>query len=148
MTTTAKRAKNTDANQEVFKDALKYYEEALKSGIQLQEDTLKLWKDVLAKVSSPDDLRKKLEEVVDELLPKSRERAEDMVALFQDNAKHCTDLMSKTFNVYTAPSFAEGQNRFQDLIETSLAAMRSNVHAVVDANAKTVKAWDGLFSQR
>lgn len=148
MTTTTKRAKKADTEQEVLNDALKYYEEALKSGIQLQEDTLKLWKDVLDKVSSPEDLRKKLEEVVDDLLPKSQERAKDMLALFQDNAKHCTDLMGKTLNVYTATNFADSQNRFQDLIETSLAAMRTNVHAIIDVNAKTVKPWDGLFGQR
>lgn len=148
MTTTTKNAKKTDTNQDVLKDALKYYEVALKSGIQLQEDTLKLWKDVLNRVGSPEDLHKKLEEVVDELLPRSRERAEDMIALFQENATRCSELMAKTINVYAAPTFSESQSRFQDLIENSLTALRSNVHAVVDANAKTVKAWDGLFTQR
>lgn len=145
MTTTAKRAKKTDIEQEFLKDALKYYEEALKSGIQLQEDTLKLWKDILSRVSSPEDLHKKLDEVVDELLPKSRESAKDIVALFQENAKHCSELMSKSLAVCSSTNFTDSQNRFQDLVETSLAAMRSNVHALVDANAKTVKAWDGVF---
>lgn len=150
MTTAAKSNKTaaTEPSDEMIQGALKFYEEALKSGIQLQEDALKLWKEVLDQVGSPEDLRKKLEQLMKEGLPKSRERMDDVVALFQQNADQCTDIFSKTLNVYHAGSIPEGQARLHELVETSLGVLRSNVHAVVDANTKVMKTWDGIFSKR
>ena len=38
---------------EVFHEAMRSYEKALKSGIQLQEGSVNLWKDLLTKLGSP-----------------------------------------------------------------------------------------------
>lgn len=150
MTTTTKSAKASaaESSNQMIQSALKFYEEALKSGIQLQEDSLKLWKEVLDQVGSPEDLRKKLEQLMQDVLPQSRERMDDVVALFQQNAKQCTDILSKTMNVYQAGSIPESQNRLQDLVETSLAALRTNVHAVVDTNTRIMKTWDDMFAKK
>lgn len=150
MTTTTKSAKASaaESSNQMIQSALKFYEEALKSGIQLQEDSLKLWKEVLDQVGSPEDLRKKLEQLMQDVLPQSRERMDDVVALFQQNAKECTDILSKTMNVYQAGSIPESQNRLQDLVETSLAALRTNVHAVVDTNTRIMKTWDDMFAKK
>lgn len=150
MTTTAKSAKTAapESSNEMIQDALKFYEEALKSGIQIQEDLLKIWKEVLDQVGSPEDLRKKLEQLMHEALPKSRERMNDVVALFQQNASQCTDIFSKTVSVYQSGSIPEGQARLHELVETSLGALRNNVHAVVDANTKFMKTWDGIFANK
>ena len=47
---TAPTAQTTD---EVFHEAMRSYEKALKSGIQLQEESVNLWKDLLTKLGSP-----------------------------------------------------------------------------------------------
>jgi hypothetical protein len=148
--TTHKNAKATatDTSNEAIQDALKFYEEALKSGIQLQEDSLKLWKDVLNQVGSPEDLKKKLEELMHEALPKSKERMEDTVSLFQKNAAQCTELFGKTLNVYQSGSLAEGQTRLQDLVESSLSALRGNVNALVETNTQIMTGWDSVFTKK
>ena len=38
---------------EFFQEVMRSYEHALKSGIQLQEESVNLWKDLLCKVGSP-----------------------------------------------------------------------------------------------
>ncbi|EDY84999.1 hypothetical protein VDG1235_4633 [Verrucomicrobiia bacterium DG1235] len=150
MTTTTKNAKTTatDTTNEAIQDALKFYEEALKSGIQLQEDSLKLWKDVLDQVSSPDDLKNKLEELVHNVLPQNKKCMEDVVSLFQKNSAQCTDLFSKALNVYQAGSITEGQTRLQDLVETSLSALHSNVNSLVETNTQVMKSWDSIFARK
>ena len=45
----------------VFHDAMGNYEKALKSGIQLQEESVNLWKDLLTKLGSPEEFQAKLE---------------------------------------------------------------------------------------
>ncbi|HYY29658.1 MAG TPA: hypothetical protein VE860_17070 [Chthoniobacterales bacterium] len=44
---------------EVFHEAMRSYEKALKSGIQLQEESVNLWKDLLTKLGSPEELQAK-----------------------------------------------------------------------------------------
>ena len=43
---------------EVFHEAMRSYEKALKSGIQLQEESVNLWKDLLTKLGSPKSSRR------------------------------------------------------------------------------------------
>ena len=41
---------------ELFHEAMRSYEKALKSGIQLQEESVNLWKDLLTRLGSPEEL--------------------------------------------------------------------------------------------
>lgn len=146
--TTKTPEKPAEVTKEAFQDALKFFEDALKSGIQLQEESIKLWKDVLDQVGSPDELKKKLETLSKDSIPLNRERLDSISRIFQDSAKQCTDVFSKTVGLCQATSPTEGQNRLQDLVETSLSALRTNVHAVVDMNTQVTKSWEELFNKK
>ncbi len=149
MTATKSAEKNaTGTAKDALQDALKFYEDALKSGIQLQEESIKLWKDVLSQVGSPEELKAKLESMAKDILPKNTAKVEDIAKVFQDNAQQCTEILSKAIGVCQSSSLTEGQNRMQELVETSLGALRSNVSSVVDTNAQIMKAWEGIFSKK
>lgn len=148
MTTKTREKPAADSSQKAVQDALKFFEDALKSGIQLQEESVQLWKDVLEKAGSPEELRKKLESLTKDALPLNKTRLEDMTKVFQDSAKQCSELFSKTVNLYQVSSPAEGQQRLQDLVECSLSALRSNVHAVVDMNSQITKSWDEVLNRK
>ena len=46
---------------ELFHEAMRSYEKALKSGIQLQEESVKVWEVLLTKLGSPEEFQAKLE---------------------------------------------------------------------------------------
>ena len=48
-------AATSEAINELFHEAMRSYEKALKSGIQLQEESVNLWKDLLTKLGSPEE---------------------------------------------------------------------------------------------
>lgn len=148
MTTKSRETPAADSTQKAVQDALKFFEDALKSGIQLQEESIKFWKDVLEQTGSPEELRKKLESLTKDSLPLDKQRLEDITRVFQDSAKQCTDLFAKTMSLYQVSSPAEGQDRLQDLVETSLSALRSNVHAVVDMNSQMTRSWDDMLNRK
>jgi len=148
MTTKTQEIPNAETTKEAFQDALKFFEDALKSGIQLQEESVKLWKDVLGQVGSPEELKKKLETITKDAIPGNRERLDSMTKVFQDSAKQCSDLFGKTVGLCQSGSPSEGQERLQDLAESSLSALRSNVHAVVDMNSQVMKSWDDLLNRK
>ena len=46
--------------------------------------------------------------------------------------------------VYQATSVPDAQRRMQDLVESSLAALRVNVRSALDTNAKIIASWQEL----
>ena len=83
---------------------MRSYEKALKSGIQLQEESVNLWKDLLTKLGSPEEFRAKLESMTADAFPKARKRMEEFVETFNRTSNQTIDLFEKTLGVYQATS--------------------------------------------
>ena len=147
--TTKKSATTTaaDSAQDILKDAIKLYEEALKNGIQLQEESLQLWKNMLAQVGTPDELQQKIEQMTGGVIPESRKKMEEILKVFQDNTSQSMELFNKAMGVYQSTSWQDGQIRVQDLMESSMAAMRTNVHTILDTNTKMMASWTDLVEK-
>ena len=86
-------------SNEVFNEAMRSYEKALKAGIQLQEESVNLWRDVLSKLGSSEEFQAKLESKRADAFPKSPERMEDFV----ETSKQTIDLFGKTLSVTRPP---------------------------------------------
>ena len=137
-------AATSETIAEVFHEAMRSYEKALKSGIQLQEESVKLWKDLLTKLGSPEELQAKLESMATDAFPQARKRMEEFVETFIRTSNQTIDLFEKTLGVYQATSVTDAQRRLQDLIESSLTTLRVNVHSALNTNAKIIASWKEL----
>jgi hypothetical protein len=147
MSTTNTKAATSATIDEVFHDAMRSYEKALKSGIQLQEESVNLWKDLLTKLGSPEEFQAKLESMTAEVFPKARKRMEEFVETFNRTSNQTIDLFEKTLGVYQATSVTDAQRRVQDLIESSLTAMRVNVHSALETNVKIIASWKEIVDR-
>ena len=150
MTTTETKkasAATTETIDEVFHEAMRSYEKALKSGIQLQEESVNLWKDLLTKLGSPEEFQAKLESMTVDVFPKARKRIEEFVETFNRTSNQTIDLFEKTLSVYQATSVTDAQRRVQDLIESSLTTLRINVHSALNTNAKIITSWKELMDR-
>ncbi len=137
----------SDSIDELFHEAMRSYEKALKSGIQLQEESVNLWKDLLTKLASPEDLQAKIESMTADAFPKARKRMEEFVETFNRTSNQTIDLFEKTLGVYQATSVTDAQRRVQDLIESSLTTLRVNVHSALNKNAKIIASWKELVDR-
>jgi flagellar hook-basal body complex protein FliE len=137
----------SESFDQLFHEALRSYEKALKSGIQLQEESVNLWKDLLAKLGSPEEFKAKLESMTADAFPQARKRMEEFVETFNRTSNQTIDLFEKTLGVYQANSVTEAQRRVHDLIESSLNAMRVNVHTALNTNAKIIDSWKELVDR-
>ena len=138
-------AATSETIEEVFHEAMRSYEKALKSGIQLQEESVNLWKDLLTKLGSSEELQAKLESMTADAFPQARKRMEEFVETFIRTSNQTIDLFEKTLGVYQATSLTDAQRRLQDLIESSLSALRINVHTALNTNAKIIASWKELM---
>jgi hypothetical protein len=127
----------------LFQEPMRCYEKALKSGIQLQEESVNLWKDLLTKLGLP----QQLESMTADASPKARKRMEEFVETFNRTSNQTIDLFEKTLGVYQATSVTDAQRRVHDLIESSLAALRVNVHSALNTNAKIIADWKELVDR-
>jgi hypothetical protein len=137
-------AATAEAIDKVFQEAMRSYEKALKSGIQLQEESVNLWKDLLTKLGSPEEFQAKLESMTADAFPKARKRMEEFVETFNRTSNQTIDLFEKTLGIYEATSVPDAQRRMQDLVDSSLAALRVNVRSALDTNAKIIASWQEL----
>jgi hypothetical protein len=83
-------------------------------------------------------------ETIDEAMRSYEKRREEFVETFDRTSNQTIDLFEKTLGVYQATSVPDAQRRVQDLIESSLTALRVNVHSALNTNAKIIAAWKEL----
>ena len=140
-------AGTSETVSELFHEAMRNYEKALKSGIQLQEESVNLWKDLLTKLGSAEELQAKLESMTSDAFPQARKRMEEFVETFNRTSNQTIDLFQKTMGVYQATSVTDAQRRVQDLIESSLTTLRVNVHSALNTNAKIIASWKELVDR-
>jgi len=150
--TTSQKSKEKEASpgqttiNEVLQEAMLSYEKALKSGIQFQEESLNLWKDLLAKMGSPSTLKYQLEMLNSEVYAESRKSLEEIVANFNRSSSQAMELFQKAFSVSPTASFKETQDQLQELVENSLSNLRLNVQAALSMNAKIINSWKEIAS--
>src|SRR3984957_1604501 len=137
-------AATSETMDKIFQEAMRSYEKALKSGIQVQEESVNLWKDLLTKLGSPVELQAKLESMAADAFPKARKHMEEFVETFNRTSNQTIDLFEKTLGVYQATSVTDAERRVQDLIESSRAAVRVNVQSALNTNAKMIASWKEL----
>ena len=85
-----------------------------------------------------------IDEVCQEVMSCYEKRGEEFVETFNRMSNQTIDLFEKTLGVYQATSVPDAQRRVQDLIESSLSALRVNVHSALNTNAKIIDSWKEL----
>jgi hypothetical protein len=140
-------AQATETINHLFHEAMSNYEKALKSGIQLQEESVTLWKDLLTKLGTPEEFQAKLESLNAKVFPAARARMEEFLEVFTRTSSQTMDLFEKSLRVYQSASVTDAQRRIQDLMESSLAALRMNVHSVLNTNAKIMTSWKEMVDR-
>jgi polyhydroxyalkanoate synthesis regulator protein len=133
--------KSRNQGNELFQQAMKNYEQALQAGLKLQQDSGKLWMDMMAQAGSPQEWQSKANEVASESLSMARTRMEENLKLVEQSSRSSLDLLKQAMEATKADTIAAGQNKMQELWESSLEAVRANATAINQANAKWADAW-------
>lgn len=130
--------KNKPPVSEIFEQAMKNYEQTLRSGLKLQEETGKMLTSLFYETASPHDIQKQF---TTEVLPAAQKRFGECVALFEQNSRIGFDLLKKGLEAGQITSVADKQAKYVDLCEASLKTLRSNAQAVSDINAKAIDSY-------
>ena len=137
MTTEDKTKPVTD----LYEQAMKNYEQALKAGLKMQEESARMWTGFLNQGTSPQDWQKKARTMADEIVPPAQKAVDDGLKVIEQNSKTSVELLKKAVAAAQATSVQDAQARLLSFWETSLNAMRDSAVAVTQANNKVLENW-------
>jgi hypothetical protein len=124
--------------------AMKNYEQAVRTGLKLQEEAAHLWTNLLNQSASPQDWQKRVSSastVANGVLPAAQKRMEEILELVEQNTKASTDLLKKATEVCQTTTLPECQSKWLDLCTASVDLARSNFEAVTQINSRAVDSW-------
>lgn len=126
---------------EMLDQGLKNYEQALRTGLKLQEEAGKCWTKLLNQAASPQDLQKQMASMVNDMIPATQKSMEGYLGLIEQNTRASVDLVKKGLEAAQATNYAEAQHKVTNFCESTLNALKANSQAIFDINAKAVDSW-------
>ena len=125
----------------LYDEALKNYEQALRTGLKLQEDIAKYWTKVLAQPGTPPDFQRHLLSLANDMVPATQKSLQECFELLEQNSRASVDLLRKGLEASQTTSPAETQKKLLEFCEGSLKSLKANTRAIVDLNSKALNSW-------
>lgn len=125
-------------------EAIKNYEQALRTGLKFQEEAWQSWCAMVNRAPSISDGQKRYSHVLDaanSIVPTLQKRLEETVEVMEKNAKYGAELMKKAMGAAQTTAVAENQSKWADYLKTSLEAAQYNVESVMRINSRAVDSF-------
>jgi hypothetical protein len=132
---------------EVFDQALKNYEQTLRTGLKLQEEAGRWWTNVLTQANSAQDWQKRVTTAANDVVAPTQKRLEEYLALIEQNNRTNVDLLKKVTEAAQTSTPAEAQSKWVEFMEASVAALQANVQSVTQINSKMTDSWFGFVKK-
>jgi hypothetical protein len=126
---------------ELFDQALKNYEQALRAGLKIQEDAGAYWTKLFNQAAVRPDFQKQITSLANDTIPPTQKYMEGCLELLEQNSRASVELMKKSMEAVQTPNLAESQGKLMDFCESSLKSVKANAQAVVDMNSKAIDSW-------
>ncbi len=129
---------------EMADKALKNYEQALRTGLKMQEEAGKWWSSMFNQATVAQDWQKRLNNMTgmaSSLIPLAQRRMEDVITLMEKNSKTGAELVKKAVDAAQTPVIAESQAKWMEFWTSSMGAVRSNTEAVSELSGKVIDSW-------
>jgi hypothetical protein len=132
---------------EVFEQAMKHYEQALKTGLKLQEESGKMVTSLLNDATSVEQWQKRAAAMAKDVVPAAQKRMNDCVKLVEENSRTSLELLKKAVDASLIPPGQDNQTKWMDFWESSLNSLRDNAKTINEINSSVVDAW-GTFIRK
>jgi hypothetical protein len=129
---------------DMAEQVVKNYEQALRSGLKMQQEAGQWWSNWAAQSAPPTDWQKRFTSystVVNEFVPATGKRMEEVLDLMERNTRTGTELLRKAADAAQAPVIADSQAKWMEFWTSSLGAVRSSGEAIAQINGKAIDAW-------
>lgn len=137
------REQETPVNEMADK-AIKHYEQALRTGLKLQEEAVRCFNHMFNQSATPQDWQKRFTNftmLTSEVMPMTQKRMEEVLDLMEKNSRTGAELVRKAVDAVQSPVPAESQAKWMEFWTSSMGAARSNAEALTQISARAIDAW-------
>src|SRR5262249_20074787 len=113
--------------------AMKNYEQAIRTGLKLQEEAGRWWSSMFNQANLTQEWQKRLNNmsgVANTLVPMAQRRMEEVMTLMEKNSRTSAELVKKAVDAAQTPVVSESQAKWMEFWTSSLGAVRSNTEAL------------------
>jgi hypothetical protein len=124
--------------------ALKNYEQALRTGLKMQEEAGKWWTSMFNQTTVAQDWQKRLTNMTGlatGFMPLAQRRMEEVITFMEKNGKTSAELMKKAVDAAQTPTVSESQAKWIDFWTASMGAVRNNTEALSQISTKAIDSW-------
>ena len=137
MTTEEKTRPVTD----LFDQAMKNYEQAMKTGARLQEESARFFSNLMGQATSPQDWQKRVKTAMDEFVLQTQKAVDEGLKLLEQTSRTSVELLKKAVAAGQPTSAQDAQAKFLGVWEASLNAVRDTAVSITQANNKAIESW-------
>lgn len=131
----------TKPGVDLFDQAMKSYEQALKSGVKMQEESARFFSNLVSQTTSPQDMQKRMKTMTEEFIPQTHKSVDEGLKLIEQTSRASVELLKKAVVAGQPTSVQDAQAKLLGLWEASLNAMRDSAVSVTQANNKAIEWW-------
>lgn len=141
MTAAKTQEQTKQAASDLYSQAYQTFESAIRLGCKMQEETANRMTEMLGMMGSPQEWQRRNQEMVEEFIPMVEKNLDETLKLMNQNAHTSMEMLEKAFATQRPADVSEMQARTQELWETSLGMVRSNVQNMVQTNSRMMQMW-------
>lgn len=141
------KEKTKSPGSELFDQALKNYEQALRTGTKVQEEAVAYWTKLFNQAAARPGLQDQLASVANNVMPPAQRYMEGCLTILEMNTRASVDLMKKGLEAMQTTNVADSQSKLMEFFESSLKSVKSQSQAVVDLNAKATDSWLSMIKK-
>jgi hypothetical protein len=133
-----------DPMSDVVEEIVKNYEQALRSGLKMQQEAGQWWSKWFNQSAPTDDWQKrfaKLGNLVNESIPENQKRMEEVLDLMEKNNRKGAELLKKAANAAQTPDLADSQAKWTEFWTSSVGAVRSAADSIAQINGRAIDSW-------
>jgi len=129
---------------DMAEQVVKNCEQAMRSGLKMQQETGQWWTNWVSQSAPAGDWQKRFSSfsnLVNDFLPATGKRMEEVLELMEKNTRTGTELAKKAADAAQTPVIADSQGKWMEFWSASLGAVRSNTEALAQINGRTIESW-------
>ena len=119
-------------------------EQALRTGLKLQEEAGRWWSSVLNPATCAQQWQEQVNaatRTANSLLPLTQKPMSEMIDFIEKSTQSTAELVKKASQAVQAPALAESQTKWTEFWTASLSVARSNAKALSQINTRAIDSW-------
>jgi len=135
----------TSKSGDLFQQALGSFETALRTGMKLQEDSMRRCVEILRDVGSPLEWERTVPAKVGKAIAAMQQNVDQSVRFMNENADQTVNLMELALQMHRTNGDAKEEEAY--FWTYALNAMRTNTEIIRQANTRVLESWGELAKE-